>query len=340
MSIPIIDISSLRVVNSQKSIDKVSNEIGSACQKYGFFLIKNHGVPKTLVNELSSLARNFFAKPDEEKLQIDMQKSGLAWKGYFALGRELTSKLPDAKEGLYFGREEAVSYQNKQRIPLTGPNQFPKDMPRFKPLLLEYLSNMEELSQVLMEAFATALLGYERKDFFRIQFRDEPTVLFRIFNYLRKNKSSEWGVGEHTDYGFLTLLYQDNAVGLQVKSLDGNWLDVEPVEDTFVVNIGDMMEFWSGGRFVATPHRVKPPLPGISRLSMPFFFDPAYDAVLDPVPADSFQSTYEKVNLAKDFKRWDGLQLSEGGQLPFKTYGDYLWNKVSQVFPDLANSLG
>ncbi|MFK7825788.1 MAG: isopenicillin N synthase family dioxygenase [Oligoflexales bacterium] len=338
MGIPVIDISHLRTKLSESSTKTVSNSIASACQEYGFFMVKNHGISINLLNDILKISRQFFASPNKAKMKISMNHSGLSWRGYFPPGHELTANLPDAKEGLYFGREEGVNYQGDERVPLTGPNQFPKNFPSMRPLVLSYLKELESLAQDLMTAFAIALLGYNQKDYFRLQFRDKPTILFRLFNYLSKHPGSSWGVGEHTDYGFLTLLYQDQIGGLQVKTLSNDWIDVDPLPETFVVNIGDMMEFWSEGRFIATPHRVKPPDSGRDRISMPFFFDPAFDAILKPIPSENFLPLYQKVDLPKEFKRWDGMALNTNIEFPFKTYGDYLWHKVSQVFPKLASS--
>ena len=300
-------------------------------------MIKNHGIPNSLIDDLTNAGGEFFQLPDQEKQKINMSHSGLAWKGYFPVGQELTANIPDAKEGLYFGREEEALYLGGKRVPMTGPNQFPDSVPQMKPLLLRYMIELEKLSQDLMEAFATSLLNYKQKNFFQRLFKDKPTVLFRIFNY-KYEQSAKWGVGEHSDYGFLTLLYQDKTGGLEVKALDNRWLEVEPVDGAFVVNIGDMMELWSGGRFIATPHRVKAPIKGVKRLSMPFFFDPAYDAVLGSIPFDQYSQKYQKVQLPKGYKRWDGIEFNEKKEFPFKTYGEFLWHKVSQVFPELAES--
>ena len=338
VGIPVIDISKLKTNASQLELERLSGSIAAACQEYGFFMVRNHGINTNLLNDLLKVAMKFFSQTEEEKLAISMVNSGLSWRGYFPLGQELTADKPDAKEGLYFGREEKVLYKATKRIPLTGPNQFPGQLPSMKPLVLSYLNELEALAGDLLETFAIALLGYSQRKFFKRQFRDSPTILFRLFNYVNTQQNTGWGVGEHTDYGFLTLLYQDQAGGLQVKTLSNNWIDVEPLKDAFVVNIGDMLELWSGGRFIATPHRVKPPKPGKSRISMPFFFDPAYDAVLQAISSESFSPTYQKVTLPKEFKRWDGIDLNKNSQFPFETYGEYLWHKVSQVFPDLAKS--
>jgi isopenicillin N synthase-like dioxygenase len=149
-------------------------------------------------------------------------------------------------------------------------------------------------------------------------------VLFRIFHYpTSPPDSDDWGVGEHTDYGLLTLLAQDANGGLQVRSADG-WIDAPPIPDAFVCNIGDMLDRLTGGWYRSTPHRVRN-LSGRDRLSFPFFFDPDFTAEVPPLPRRT----------ATAAPRWDGQDL----RAFTGTYGDYLINKVSRVFPQLRQEV-
>ena len=95
-------------------------------------------------------------------------------------------------------------------------------------------------------------------------------------------RTQEWSVGEHTDYGLLTILAQDAVGGLEVRSRDG-WVAAPPIPDAFVVNLGDMLERMTGGRYRSTPHRVRN-TSARDRLSFPLFLDPAWDAEVLPVP--------------------------------------------------------
>jgi isopenicillin N synthase-like dioxygenase len=150
----------------------------------------------------------------------------------------------------------------------------------------------------------------------------DPTALFRIFHY-PPGDDSNWGVAEHTDYGLLTLLAQDDRGGLQVHSPHG-WIDVPAEPDVLVCNIGDMLDRLTVGRYRSTPHRVRN-LSGKSRLSFPFFFDPSWDAEVVPLPLDGSPPSDDAE------RRWDAssVRLWEG------TYGDYLTGKVAKVFPEL-----
>ena len=191
----------------------------------------------------------------------------------------------------------------------------------------------------------------------------------------------QWGkksfaVGEHSDYGFLTLLLQDDKGGLEVRSWDegsggdddsgsgsgGGWIDVPPVAGTLVVNLGDALEQLTGGLIRATPHRVRPRVDALDggRLSFPFFFDPNWDATMEsavPCLSAAHQAIAAKRRSAgKKGERWDGRAVGQlvvrgatsgdeaaagGGSYGSQTtitYGEYVLSKVSKVFPDLAQA--
>ena len=197
-------------------------------------------------------------------------------------------------------------------------------VPELADAVLEWLNALTELGHLVMSGIALGL-GLPA-DWFRLHLTSDPTVLFRIFRY-PMDGPGEWGVAQHTDYGLLTLLAQDDCGGLQVRS-GRDWVDVEPIPTTFVCNIGDMLERMTGGRYRSTLHRVRN-TSGRDRLSFPFFFDPAWDAVIQPLPLDG--GVVEKSESEPD--RWDGRSVFE-----FEgTYGEYLLAKVSKVFPDLMH---
>jgi hypothetical protein len=151
--------------------------------------------------------------------------------------------------------------------------------------------------------------------------------LFRVFRYPAAAPDDDgWGVGEHTDYGLLTLLAQDSAGGLQVSTPAG-WMDAPPVEGTFVANIGDMLDRLTGGWYRSTPHRVRN-TSGRGRLSFPFFLDPGFTAEIPPLPGRAAITSAGQL-------RWDGQNVHAFTG----TYGDYLLSKVSKVFPQLRRDV-
>jgi isopenicillin N synthase-like dioxygenase len=337
--IPLVDIAPLieSASKNSKALDQTVRQIDEALHHTGFLYIKNHGVSEDLQKRILALSKNFFAETESFKMQIAMKNSGKAWRGYFPVAGELTSGKPDQKEGIYFGTElDALHPRVRKGLPLHGPNQWPPgpQYAEFKNLVSAYMAQLTLLSQKLMTGVGLGL-GLPA-DYFGARFTDEPTTLFRIFNYPKHTWSDEideWGVREHTDMGFLTILLQDNSGGLQVKSLNGEWISAPPIDRTFVVNIGDMLEVWTHGIYRATPHRVRNQGQH-DRLSLPFFFDPNWDCTLEPVdcsllPVERLSSVAAKVH-----ERWDGLDLKRlTGKM---TYGDFVWSKVKKVFPDLG----
>ena len=195
----------------------------------------------------------------ETKLGIRMALGGRAWRGYFRVGDELTSGKPDQKEGLYFGAElPADDPRVLAGTPLHGPNLFPARPEGLREAVLEYMAALTGLGHRLVAGLALSL-GLE-ESYFADHGTREPLTLFRIFNYPPPADPSLWGVGEHTDYGLLTILLQDDAGGLEVKSRS-RWVPAPPVPGSFVCNIGDMLDRMTGGLYRSTPHRVRNPAP-------------------------------------------------------------------------------
>ncbi len=299
-ALPVVDVGPL-VGRDSAAIDvsATAAAIDAACRSHGFFYVVGHGVDPALQARLDDQARAFFDRPEEEKSAIAMSRGGRAWRGWFPVGGELTSGRPDRKEGIYFGAELGADHPRvRAAVPLHGANQFPSFPAGLRQTVLPYLDALTGLGQAVARGLSVAL-GHDA-GWFERHLTADPLVLFRIFHYPSDPSADEWGVGEHTDYGLLTLLLQDDRGGLEVRTPDG-WVDAPPVPDSFVCNLGDMLERMTGGAYRSTPHRVRN-TSGTSRLSFPFFFDPSWEA------------------------RVPGI---EG------TYGDYVLSKVAKVFPDL-----
>jgi isopenicillin N synthase-like dioxygenase len=326
--VPIINISPL--VSGSEERHAVASQIGKACRECGFFYIVGHSVDEGLQQALEELSRQFFTQDLETKLKIRMALGGKAWRGYFPVGGELTSGKPDLKEGIYFGAELGGEHPLVQAdTPMHGSNLFPSNIPQFRETVLEYMQVMTQLGHTLMASIALSL-GLE-ESYFAERYTSDPLILFRIFNYppnsSLSNDNERWGVGEHTDYGVLTILKQDANGGLQVKS-NSKWVAAPPIPGSFVCNIGDMLDRMTGGFYRSTPHRVQN-LSGKHRLSFPFFFDPNFDVEVKPIELDWVVVSDNKL------ERWDGASVHD-----FRgTYGDYVLGKVSKVFPELQRKV-
>jgi isopenicillin N synthase-like dioxygenase len=330
-TVPVIDIGALVLERATENDRlRVAAEIDRACRSIGFFGISGHGLDPVLFERLDAAAREFFELPEATKAEIAMPLAGSAWRGWFPVEGELTSGRPDRKEGIYFGVEHSPDHPRAVTpTPLHGANQFPTRPPELRDAVLDWLISLRPIADAVMQGLALGL-GLHAA-WFEDSVTADPTILFRIFHYPPNPQESTddngWGVGEHTDYGLLTLLAQDDRGGLQVRALDGSWIDVEPQPGVLVCNLGDMLERLTAGRYRSTPHRVRN-ISGASRLSFPFFFDPSWDATVPTLPL-SVDAT-DAIN-----DRWDGQDvLAWDG-----TYGDYLTSRVAKVFPDLFRAV-
>jgi polar amino acid transport system ATP-binding protein len=275
---------------------------------------------------------------------------GAARAGFFKLGDELTSKRRDWKEGLYLGAELPLDHPKvRARVPMHGPNQWPDAhrFPGFDQMIVEYMAALNELGHRIMEAVALSL-SLDRA-FFRRHFTEDPFTPFRLFYYPvarspaeaeaeakgmrtladtyapvrpEELRDGQFGVARHTDYGILTILYQDESGGLQVENRCGQWIDAPPLPGTFVVNIGDMLETWTSGLYRATPHRVLKSTRR-NRLSAPFFFDPSFDCEVVPLARAAEAAT---------------AAATAAQQQPIH-YGSYILRKVQNNFPEYAQTL-
>jgi isopenicillin N synthase-like dioxygenase len=325
--LPVIDISPHRRASESAAL---AREIDTACRDTGFFYAVGHGVSTELQARVESLAREFFALPEAEKARVAMAHGGRAWRGWFPVGGELTSGAPDIKEGFYFGQELAADDPLVVAdTPLHGPNLFPDRPAGLREAVLEYIEALTDVGHALLASISRALDLDER--WFDRNLTADPIVLFRIFHYPPlASATGSWSVGEHTDYGLITMLWQDRAGGLEVRGRDG-WVAAPPVPDAFVVNLGDMLERMTGGVYRSTPHRVRNTT-GVDRISFPLFLDPAWDAEVLPIPIAHLHAV-DGAGDAND--RWDGASVHEWSG----TYGDYLLGKVAKVFPALGGEV-
>jgi len=276
--IPIIDVTELIAGTNGKY--KVAQQIGDACRNYGFFYISGHGISETLQNSVEELSDKFYSKPLEEKEKIHMSVKDKK-RGYYGTLEERTADGPDFREVLTFGKDlpDDHPYVTAGHY---KPNQYPDNILGFRETIKKYFQGMETLGTKLIEAIAISL-GLEANYFYENYTKDPHNVLLLV-NYPPPNRELNedefWGCGEHTDFGFLTILKQDMSGGLEVKS--GNqWIKAHPIKGTFVCNIGDMLSIVSGGQYVSTAHRVRNPAKH-SRQSYPFFIGPNFNAIVKP----------------------------------------------------------
>jgi isopenicillin N synthase-like dioxygenase len=279
----------LRVPRISLASPDAAHQIDVAATRVGFFQIADHGVPQVVIDEMRSATEVFFSLPLSEKV-LSGPPSPDVNRGYAAKGSEgLSYSLgiespPDLFEAFNLGPEDVDETQPWANTLFFARNIWPASL-EFKRAVLSYYAHVEKLAHRLTQLFAEALDLDD--DFFR-SYTDHSTDTLRINHYQRGVDNQEplpgqLGMGPHTDYGIVTVLYADQVPGLQIR-LDGDWQSVMPDPGCFLINLGDLTAQWTNDRWRSTLHRVLPPAPGQARRSVAFFHDGNYDALVECLP--------------------------------------------------------
>jgi isopenicillin N synthase-like dioxygenase len=277
LNLPILDLSLLN--QGPEAAARFRDDLRSATRDVGFFYLTGTGVSPELEARLLQAAKDFFALPEADKLAIENVRSP-HFRGYTRVGGELTQGRVDWREQIDIGpeREAITDPDGPGYNRLVGPNLWPAAQPELREVVSEWHDRLTGIARKLLRAWALSLGAEE--DYFDHHFGD-PQTLIKIVRYPGKdNPTPQQGVGAHKDSGVLTLLWvEPGKGGLQVLR-DGEWVDAPPVPGAFVVNIGELLEYATQGYLTATNHRVISPRFPDERISVPFFFNPALDAVL------------------------------------------------------------
>lgn len=303
--LPLLDISLLCSPDRSDRL-QVAHALDQACKDVGFLYLKGEQFKPELFEKLHQTAQQYFAQDTALKMQnyIGLSENH---SGYVPIGEErFVENSYDLKEAYdvnydYLGLED--------RRPLVGPTQWPDD-PSFKVHVSNYYQHIKKIGQQIFQSFALALDLDE--DYFNAHISKAPSQLRLIhYPYIADIQDKE-GIGAHTDYECFTLLLP-TAPGLQVLNKAGQWMDVPLLENTLIMNIGDMMEILSNGRYLATKHRVKKVAE--ERYSFPFFFSCDYDYIIQP------------------------LVNSESAQYAPLKGGEHLFNQTAQTFQYLKDKV-
>ncbi|WP_175920760.1 isopenicillin N synthase family dioxygenase [Burkholderia latens] len=295
MQVPIIDLSPL-LRNEPDGWQHVMQQLQDAHTGVGFSILVNHGVPADIVDALFAASRRFHAWPLACKMAM---RYSTALRGYLPLS---TSTLHASTLGAAVRPNHSDSFVVLEDLPgplrpnwehsaMGGTQPWP-DIGGFEHAARRYRRAMIELGRTLLPCFA-AMLGLPHDgldDHFRT-----PNPILRLLHYpaVPHRDPDLFGSAPHTDYGCLTFVAQDDVGGLQVQSDQGRWFDVPVVSNSLVLNTGQVIAGWSGGRIKATPHRVLNP-EGTDRYSIAFFYDCRLDTPLDlgATPASQSTQTY------------------------------------------------
>jgi isopenicillin N synthase-like dioxygenase len=277
-SVPIVDISGLHSPDRAER-DRVAGELGKAASEVGFLYVSGAGVDDTLFERMLAATKEFFALPLEVKMRSYIGLSR-CHRGYVPSGEEgLATGMPELKEAFDTALDlPADDPDYLAGNPMLGPNTWP-ELPGFAEAVTAYYRAVLDVGHRLLWAFAVAL--GEDPDTFSKHATKTPSQLRLIHYPYNPDAVDGEGIGAHTDYECFTLL-KPTAPGLEVMNGEGEWIDVPPVPGTFVVNIGDMLELWTNGAYVATSHRVRKVKE--ERYSFPLFFNVDYHTEVKPLP--------------------------------------------------------
>ena len=299
--VPVIDFAPL-VGGSATAIDALAKQVDDACREIGFFTVINHPVPPPLIRQVFAQSARFFAQPLEEKLKLHMGKSA-HFRGYLPMdedappndgqGRAVSgfqehmdrpkTRKPNKTEVFQISLElDANDPDVRVGKPLHGANPWP-ELPGFRDTVLTYYDTMRGFAALLASVFARGLRLDQ--DFF-VPFYTKPMIQLRLLHYLPQEPQRAVEGGDsraHSDAGGFTMLQQDDVGGLEIRSKSGEWIVVPPMENSFVINIGDSMKMWTNNRFASTLHRVVNRY-GRERFSVGIFANPNYDTVISPLP--------------------------------------------------------
>ena len=288
--IPVIDLSD---IGSTAGLRFAADRVNEACLGSGFFYVSGHGVAEDFVDRQFAYARRFFDLPLEQKLAIHMRNSP-STAGYEPMGAQIldsqdpTSEKapPDLKETFYCCLDLPQDHPlSVRKLRGYGHNQWPEAVPGFAEQMIAYYAAMSELGDRILSVIAVSL--DLEPGWFKPYF-SPASATQRLIHYPPQSEGAVFnqiGAGAHTDWGGITLLAQDTTGGLEVRTRDGRWVEATPIPQTFVVNLGDLMARWTNGVYRSNLHRVKNVSSQRHRYSVPFFYSPSPDSVIEPVPS-------------------------------------------------------
>ena len=281
--LPIIDVTGLRN-NDLVARRKAAASLGRACRDTGFFYVIGHGIDESLRRAVFDKSKEFFQSPQDVKNRVSVRLSPHN-RGYSGFGVEQLDEHGEAdhKEAFDMGLElPSDDWEVIAGARFRGHNQWP-DLSGWRQTMLDYYAACLSLELDIHRGIAIDL-GLDEEHFTPKLAR--PAAVLRLLRYPSRSPddgASEFGAGQHTDYGNITILATDGVAGLQVRRRDGVWIDAPHIDGAFVCNIGDCLMRWTNDIYVSTPHRVLRPT--AERYSIAFFMEANPDAMVEAIPS-------------------------------------------------------
>ncbi|MFF4607390.1 isopenicillin N synthase family dioxygenase [Streptomyces sp. NPDC001339] len=281
--LPVIDLSAASRGPEERA--HLHAQLHTAARDVGFFQLTGHGVTPAQTEALVGAMRRFFALPEADRLAVSNLKSP-HFRGYTRTGDERTGGSRDWRDQLDIGAERPARAPGPSEpgyLWLEGPNQWPAALPELRAAALAWMDRLTEVAGRLLHELLASIGA--PAGFYDDVFATDPHLHLKLVRYPGSAADGTGqGVGAHKDYGFLTLLLQDQVGGLQVQRADGEFHAVPPLPGAFVVNLGELLEVATNGYLKATNHRVVSPPGAVERYSVPFFYNPRLDARIAPLP--------------------------------------------------------
>jgi len=297
--IPVIDIGPLRDGSDPQG---VAEALHRASREVGFIYVTNHGIADPTLAEIHDTALSFFrsAAADKESARVTGKHRGWLAQGAAKMGDD---QKPDLKESFVWGWQDADG-RTPEDHPLRGANNWPAFMPALERAAMRWFAEAHVVAAHLMRGFALGL-GMPGDVF--LNHGDQPMSRGSFVYYPPQPAemgADQFGVGPHTDFGVLTVLAQDDVGGLQVKTVQGEWIDAPPLPGTLIINVGDLLARWTNDEYVSTPHRVVN-ASGRERLSLVLAYDPEPRTMIDPrdIFGPEVTTDYEPITCG-DYLEW------------------------------------
>ena len=275
MSVPVIDFSGY-AEDDPASLRLLADRVDSALLSYGFIAVTGVGITTALRERAFASAREFFASPHVHKVQY-VYTDPVANFGYQpTLSETLEPGLPADLKEAFTMRDLMSCYARTDAWPSLA----------FRDTARDFYAACQAASERILRVFAVAL--DTPTDFF-VSKHTGHNLTMRYLHYPSRGyevgSDQQMGAGAHTDYGSITLLFQDAIGGLQLRRADGSWMDVPPIDGAVNINTGDLMCHWSNGRYPSTEHRVLPRIGHGDRYSIAYFTDPDNSTLVQCLPS-------------------------------------------------------
>jgi isopenicillin N synthase-like dioxygenase len=274
--VPIVDLADTFEPNPEARA-RAAASIRAACRDTGFMYVMNHGIDQAIIDRVFGESRRFFSQPENEKLKVRVRKGTNGYDPVETQALDPTSPA-DLKESYTSSRAALPG------TPDYAENRWPENLAGFQEGVQAYHQAVRNLAIHLSRLIA---LSVDMPLNYFDPFFDNQKASLRLLRYPpmpNGPRDNQLGAGAHTDFGWITVLSQDQHGGLEIETASGDWLAVDPIPGTFIVNLGDLVPAWTNGLYHSSLHRVLNKKPGIDRYSIVLFFNPRYETIIETIP--------------------------------------------------------